>query len=230
MVDFVVFDMAGTTVADKDYVAKAFQSAFSNQQIIISEAEINPLMGYPKPIAIQMVLENAGVEFDEDLVQDIHDDFVGQMMDFYETSPFVQPMPDAEDIFFQLQEKGIRIALNTGFSRDIAEVIIARFKWMERGLINDFIASDEVEQGRPFADMINTLKIRNGFSKDAEIMKVGDTIVDILEGKAAGCKYVVAVTTGATPREELEPYAPTHIISGLSEIPAILSESKQAYA
>ena len=229
MIDLAVFDMAGTTVTDKDFVAKAFQKAFWNQKVKISEAEVNPFMGYPKPIAIQMVLENAGVESDGDLVQKIHEDFVSGMIDFYEDSPYVQPMPDAEDLFFYLQEKGVCIVLNTGFSRDIAEVIVNRFQWTDRGLVDDFIGSDEVEQGRPFADMIKTLKGRNGFSEDAIVMKVGDTVVDILEGKAAGCKYVIAVTTGAASKEELAAYNPTHIIAALSEIPAILRQEKQQY-
>ncbi len=108
-------------------------------------------------------------------------------------------------------------------------MIVARFQWIDRGLVDDFIASDEVQQGRPFADMIKTLKIRNGFSDDAVVMKVGDTVVDILEGKNAGCKYVIAVTTGAASKDELEAHNPTHIINRLSEIPAILGQEIQHY-
>ena len=227
MIDFAVFDIAGTTVADKDYVAKAFQKAFWNYEFTVEEKEVNPLMGYPKPTAIQMVLEKQGVEFDEELVKRIHEDFASEMIDFYRYSPYVKPMADTEDIFFYLKEKGVKIALNTGFSKDIAEVIVQRFQWLDRGLIDDFIASDEVEFGRPFPDMIETLKQRNQITEDNSVMKVGDTIVDILEGKNAQCKYIIAVTTGAASRKELEAYEPTHIISSLSEIPAILSQSKE---
>lgn len=221
-IDLAVFDMAGTTVTDKDFVAKAFQKAFNNHEVKISEAQVNPLMGYPKPIAIKMVLKGAGIKFDEGLVQNIHKDFVEEMMDFYKDSPHVQPMPGTEDIFFYLQEKGIRVALNTGFSRDIAEVIVNRFQWMDRGLINDFIASDEVAEGRPFPDMITALKIRNGFNDDALILKVGDTVVDIKEGRNAGCSLVVAVTTGACTREQLQQHHPDHIINSLTELPSLL--------
>ncbi len=229
MIDFAVFDMAGTTVTDKDFVAKAFISAFAKQGSKVMETDVNPLMGYPKPIAVQMVLENAGIEFDEELVEDIHKNFVTEMIAFYEDSPYVQPMPGAEDLFFYLQERGVRIALNTGFSWNIAEIIVNRFQWLERGLVNDFIASDDVENGRPYPDMINLLKERNNIKPDALVMKVGDTVVDILEGKAAGCQYVIAVTTGAATKEELEVHSPTHIISSLAEIPAILRSSLQAH-
>lgn len=227
MIDFAIFDIAGTTVSDKDYVARAFQKAFYNSQLEVTEAEVNPLMGYPKPIAIQMVLERHGVDFDAELIDKIHRDFVDDMIDFYEFSPHVQAMPDAEDVFFYLKEHGVKIALNTGFSKRIADVILKRFQWVERGLVDDFICSDEVVKGRPYRYMIEELKRRNGISNDAVVMKVGDTVADILEGKNAECKYVIAVTTGAASREELEAHSPTHIISSLSEIPGILSQSVQ---
>lgn len=227
MIDFAVFDIAGTTVSDKSYVAQAFQKAFYSSQIEVTEAEVNPLMGYAKPAAIQMVLQRKGVEYNEVLIDKIHKDFVDDMMDFYQFSPYVKAMPDTEDVFFYLKEHGVKIALNTGFSKDIAEIIVERFQWMERRLIDDFICSDEVQKGRPFIYMIEELKRRNHISSDAVVLKVGDTVADILEGKNAGCQYVVAVTTGGTTRAELEEHCPTHIISSLSEIPKILSQSIQ---
>ncbi len=227
MIDLAVFDMAGTTVADKDYVAKAFLKAFANQDIIVTEAEVNPLMGYHKPTAIQMVLERKGVEADAELIQTIHADFTGEMMDFYAYSPYVKAMPDTEDIFFYLKERGVRIALNTGFSKEIADVIVGRFQWRERGLIDDYIGSNEVPEGRPAPYMIEELKSRMNVSTDAVVMKVGDTVVDILEGQNAGCRYVIAVTTGAASKEELIGFNPTHVIDSLSQIPGILNQTVQ---
>lgn len=227
MIDFAVFDMAGTTVVDKDYVAKAFLKAFANQDLEVAEAEVNPLMGYHKPTAIQMVLERKSIEADTKLVKTIYHDFVDEVMNFYAYSPYVQAMPDTEAIFFYLKERGVRIALNTGFSKEIADVIVGRFQWMERGLIDDYIASNEVPEGRPAPYMIEELKSRLRLNSDVVVMKVGDTVVDILEGQNAGCRYVMAVTTGATPKEELIGFNPTHVIDSLSEIPGILSQAAQ---
>lgn len=224
-VELVVFDMAGTTVVDNNFVAKAFQNAFKNNGFYIIEEEVNPFMGYHKPQAIKMLLKKNEEQFDKKIIEAIHNEFVNEMLDFYEYSPLVKPIPDAEDVFLFLKERSIKIALNTGFPRSIAEVIVKRFQWMERGLINDFIASNEVEKGRPFPYMIETLKKRNNISSEYCIMKVGDTVVDILEGKNAHCQYIVGVTTGAATKEELEFFEPTHVISSLSQIPAILSEA-----
>jgi phosphonatase-like hydrolase len=222
-IKLAVFDIAGTTVADDHAVATAFRHAFESYGYTnVSEEDVKPLMGYKKPVAIRMVLDKLGVDEDQVLIGDIHDEFVTEMMDHYEYSPGVQAMPPAESVFRQLKEKGIRIALNTGFSRDIADVIVSRLQWKEKGLIDDYIASDEVEAGRPKPFMIQTLMQRAGITDAKEVVKIGDTEVDVNEGRNAGCALVIAVTTGAFTKEQLLPYHPDHIIDDLSQLPALI--------
>jgi phosphonatase-like hydrolase len=144
------------------------------------------------------------------------------MMDHYEYSPDVRALPDAEDVLLLLKEKGIRIALNTGFTRVIADTILSRLQWKEKGLVDDYIASDEVEEGRPRPYMIQALMKRAGIEDPKEVIKIGDTEVDVNEGINAGCSMVVAVTTGAFTRDQLEPHAPDYIINRLSELPPLI--------
>ncbi|HEX7903273.1 MAG TPA: HAD hydrolase-like protein [Chitinophagaceae bacterium] len=221
-IKMAVFDMAGTTVADDNFVAKAFQEAFRKNKVEITIEDVNPLMGYHKPLAIQIVLERAGVDFDEQLIDQVHTDFENEMIDFYEYSSEVKPLPGTEEAFQYLKEKGVYIALNTGFSKDIADTIMTRFQWKEKGLVDDYIASDEVEEGRPASYMIHELMTRAGVDDASLVAKIGDTAVDIQEGQHAGCGYVVGITTGAYLQTDLEKYKPTHIIHHLSELPAIL--------
>lgn len=221
-VKLVVFDMAGTTVTDKNFVATAFQNAFKNQDITISSEEINPLMGYEKKLAIQMMLEKHGIDFDDAMIEEIYNDFIEEMVDFYEYSPEVKPAPGAEELFQQLKEQSITVALNTGFPRNIADVIVHRFQWNEKGLIDDYIASDEVKKGRPYPFMIEQLMYRAGVDDPLMVAKVGDTAVDIEEGKNVGCSYNIAITTGAHRTAELENSRPTHIVNSLFEISSII--------
>ena len=217
-----VFDMAGTTVADDNAVGMAFQQAFRNNGYEITLEDVNPLMGYHKPLAIQLVLEKLGEEFDEDTITVIHDDFVNEMIDYYLYDPAVRPLPAVEDVFLELKEKGISVTLNTGFPHEIAETILKRFQWKERGLVDDYIASDEVEQGRPHSFMIHELMNRAGVDDPATVLKIGDTEADINEGRNTNCGLVVAVTTGAFTREQLELYHPDHILDNLSELPKLI--------
>ncbi|MFI5188150.1 MAG: HAD hydrolase-like protein [Chitinophagales bacterium] len=225
-VKMIVFDMAGTTVTDKNFVAGAFQNAFKKQGILISAEEINPLMGYEKKLAIQMMLEKHGMDpdsyRDEEVVETIYNDFIEAMINFYEYSPEVKPAEGAEELFQNLKERSITIALNTGFPKDIADVIVNRFQWVQKGLVDDYIASDEVKKGRPYPFMIEKLMYRAGIDDPLLVAKVGDTAVDIEEGKNVGCSYNIAITTGAYKTGELESYHPTHIINSLLEIPSIL--------
>ncbi len=217
-----VFDIAGTTVQDEGVVANAFRNAFVKNGYAIGLEDTHPYMGVKKIIAVRMMLEKLGEEFTDEDVEDIHTDFVNEMVDYYEYDAAVKPFADTEDVFLQLKEMGIRITLNTGFPKIIADTIMDRFQWKQKNLVDDYIASDEVENGRPSDLMIKELMQRAGIDDPMEVMKVGDTFVDIEEGRNAGCKYIVAVTTGSGTKEELEEYTPTHIISSLSELPVIL--------
>ncbi len=229
-VKLVVFDMAGTTVKDKNFVGLAFQKAMESYGYEIAVEEVNPIMGYEKPVAIKMMLE--GHEPDrskitEKLIADIHTNFVSGMIEFYSTSRDIQPLPHVEETFQELRNNGIKIALNTGFSRDIADVIIGRLAWENK--IDMLVASDEVVNGRPYPDMINKIKAELGIESSEDVAKVGDTEVDVNEGINAGCKYVIGVTTGAFTREALLPYSPTHVIDDISEVLEILSVGQELF-
>jgi phosphoglycolate phosphatase-like HAD superfamily hydrolase len=59
-------------------------------------------------------------------------------------------------------------------------------------------------------------------SNATEVVKVGDSIIDIEEGKNAGCKLSVGITTGAHTREQLKTANPDYIIDDLLELLPLL--------
>ncbi|OJJ18528.1 hypothetical protein BKI52_23230 [marine bacterium AO1-C] len=227
-IKLVVFDMAGTTVNDADNVHQALQNALQKAGYTATRDEVNAFMGYAKPIAIQHLLQHKGATADqvdnEAYIQQIHQDFVNEMVDFYQNNPLVSEQPLVRETFQALRKRNIKIAIDTGFSREIADVIMERLGW-KRDVIFDYsITSDEVENGRPHPDMIYQAMQKLGIENTNEVAKVGDTISDMQQGKAAKCKLVVGVTTGAYAREELTPYNPTHIIDSLFEMVAIIDK------
>jgi len=219
-IKLVVFDIAGTTVKDDDYVAHAFRNAFVKNGYDISLDQTYPYMGIKKIVAVNAMLAKLGGQSAD--AGTIYTDFTDEMMDFYTYNASVMPLPYAEEVFQQLKEKGIRIALNTGFPRIIADVIINRLQWKDKGWVDDIIASDEVEHGRPQPFMIQELMLRASITDPLEVAKVGDTEVDVNEGRNAGCGLVVAVTTGAYTEEQLAAYDPDHIISSLCLLPNLI--------
>ncbi|HEY2583238.1 MAG TPA: HAD hydrolase-like protein, partial [Mucilaginibacter sp.] len=177
-VKLVVFDIAGTTVKDDQDVSKAFQAALRKSHYEVPIELIDPLMGYEKTLAIKQILrlhEHNDAKITPDLVSKIHTEFVKQMIDYYREAPGVKPLPHVEETFAALHSQGVQVGINTGFSRDIADTIVARLRWKEKGLIDYVVGSDEVELGRPYPYMIQKMMLEGGIEKPKSVVKVGDT-------------------------------------------------------
>ena len=223
-IQLIVFDMAGTTVHDEDFVHKALAAALEAAGFETTRDAINAVMGYPKPFAIESILKENQVPKDR-LVDDrdrIHADFVDRMNRFYETHPGVREIEGASDTFRRLKDAGVFVGLDTGFSRSTADTIIRRLGWAEEGLIDASVTSDEVDNGRPFPDMIHRLMEETGVAGMDGVAKVGDTPSDLLEGDKAGCRYNIGVTYGSHTSDELTGYPHTHLVDRIHDIPSIL--------
>lgn len=217
----VVFDMAGTTVRDKGNVAESFMKALAQHNITVPLEEVNKVMGWRKKEAIKILLQKFHT-VDEALIETLHEQFTQNMIDFYKTDVDLQPLPFAEDVFTALRNQNIKVALNTGFTRAITDVLLEQLNWKNGKVVDDVIASDEAPEGRPHPFMIQELMKRFNITDAATVAKVGDTEVDVLEGRNAGCGLVVGVTTGAYTREALLPYQPDKIIDSLHELPSLI--------
>lgn len=222
----VVFDLAGTTVKDNQDVHKVLQAALAKVGVHISMEEANLIMGIPKPVAIRQLLEDKNFnEITDNLIEEIHSDFVKQMISFYETDESVGEKEGVSETFAVLKAKGIKVAVDTGFDRPITNAVLKRMGWVEKNLIDTSVTSDEVEQGRPAPDLIYEAMKRTGITNVLSVAKVGDTSSDMNEGTRAGCKWVVGVTTGSYTREGLMNEPHTHLIDQLPELLPILGIS-----
>jgi phosphonatase-like hydrolase len=130
-------------------------------------------------------------------------------------------MPYAVELFQQLRKAGVKVALDTGFSRPIVDAILARLGWDER-LLDATVASDEVTRGRPHADLALRAMKLTGVQDAQRVAKVGDTPSDLLEGTSAGCRWVIGVTNGTHTRDQLASFPHTNLVNGLREVTALL--------
>jgi phosphonatase-like hydrolase len=221
-IQLVVFDMAGTTVNDDDSVNRCVRAALSAVGVEVSRDAVNEVMGIPKPLAIRHLLERyEHPELCEQL-DAIHSDFVRRMIAFYETDPSVHEIPGATECFRKLRAAGIKTALDTGFSRDIVNVILRRLGWNDPALLDTTVTSDEVSCGRPHPDMIQKAMQTVGITDPQSVAKVGDTPSDLEEGVNAGCGMVIGVTGGSHTAEQLKPHRHTHLIHTVADLPALL--------
>ena len=222
-IELVIFDMAGTTVRDDDAVNLCLRQALA-AELPVSREEVNGVMGLPKPTAIRLLLEQnrPGRPIDPQLVETLYQDFLAKMLHHYRTGAQIEPMPHTLDTFCQLKEAGVHIALDTGFSRPIVEAILERLGWNTGGLLDATVASDEVKNGRPHADLALKAMALTGVRDHKLVAKVGDTPSDLQEGMAAGCGWVIGVTNGSHTREQLAVHAHTHLIGSLKELPGVV--------
>ncbi|MBX2898503.1 MAG: HAD hydrolase-like protein [Cyclobacteriaceae bacterium] len=223
-IKLVVFDLAGTTVKDNFDVPRVLQKAlYDKGGVDVPLQHATDLMGIPKPIAIKKLLQDGGLtSFTEDFVEVIHRYFVDSMIDFYRFDLSVGEKPGVSKAFAALRQAGIKVAVDTGFDREITDVLLERLGWIENRLIDASITSDEVENGRPHPDMIFEAMRRTAVTDIHAVAKVGDTASDMQEGTSAGCLYVIGITTGAYTVEQLLAEPHTHLAATMEEVLAIL--------
>lgn len=215
-IEMVVFDMAGTTVWDGDNaVARCVRDAIADAGVAVELADVDPVMGMPKPLAIRTLLaEKRGEVPSEEEVERVHADFQSRAIEHYTTSPDVRAMDDAAAVFGALRERGILVTLDTGFDRAILDAIVERLGWSE--LLDDTVASDEVENGRPAPDLIHALMARADITDASVIAKIGDSVSDIEQGINTGCGLVGAVLCDRT-RDAVERYPGVQGVASLTE-------------
>jgi phosphonatase-like hydrolase len=215
----VVFDLAGTTVEDPGAVNRCLREALAAAGVRPSEAEVDAVMGIPKPQAIRILVERAGRLAEiESALASVYDDFAARMERYYREDPGVREVPGSGDVFRALHAAGARVAVDTGFSRPITQIVLERMGWKRLGLIDASVTSDEVPRGRPAPDMVHYLMQRLGVTDPARVAKVGDAPADLEEGTNAGCGWVIGVTDGTHTRAQLAPFPHTHLIANVRDL------------
>ena len=83
------------------------------------------------------------------------------------------------------------------------------------------VCADDVSKQRPHPDMILLICEKLGISPD-EVIKIGDSAIDIQEGKNAGVYMSIGITTGAHDGLKLLDAQADFVIDHLSEMIHIL--------
>lgn len=218
MIKMVVFDMAGTTIDEDNLVYKTVRAAL---QHFDCEADLSTVLsiaaGKEKREAISDTYEKVkGVAPAAELLDEIHQYFKKELGKAYDKNE-LKLFEGVPEVLQHLEEKGIIRIFNTGYTAEVARKILQKVGVTEGKEIEALITADMVSNSRPAPDMIQMALDRWKVKADQTI-KVGDSKIDIEEGKNAGVRYAVGITTGAQQREELEEAAPDLVIDRIEEI------------
>jgi phosphonatase-like hydrolase len=208
----VIFDMAGTTVEDRGQVPTAFAATLAANGITITADEIARVRGAAKRQAIRHLLPPA----DADQADRIYAEFRTNLSNAYRTGG-VRAVPGADEVMLYLRSKGVKVALTTGFDRDVAALLLSTLGWT-RHRIDAVVCGDDVSNGRPSPDMILLAMKLTAVDDPAQVANVGDTTSDLESGARAGVRWNIGVLTGAHSREALERAPHTEIIPSIVDL------------
>lgn len=220
-IELAVFDIYGTTLQDMGQVPAAFETALKAGGLAFSAAQLISVRGASKREAIAALVEKrfgksnpgnaarteaAYAAFQSDLLARFQKERVA----------FI---PGTLETFRWLRQKGVALALNTGFDRIIANTIIDRLPWNDFS-VETVVCGDDVLQGRPAPLMILRAMAKTGVRNPAQVMTVGDTVKDLEAGNNAGVGVNIGVLSGAHNRERLQQVAHTKLLPSIADLPA----------
>lgn len=203
-IKMVVFDWAGTTV---DYGSSApmdvFKMVFDEAGINLTRSEINEPMGMEKKVHIRSLLslktassqwkERYERDWTEADVEDLYVKFEAKLIEVVGGySTLINGVVDTIEV---LRDSGIKIGSTTGYNNEIMAKVIPAAK--RHGYEPDCIVTPDITGvGRPTPFMLNEcMRVLNVYPPKA-VVKVGDTITDIYEGKNAGA-WSVGILEGS---------------------------------
>ena len=217
----VVFDMAGTTVNENNIVYKTLQKAINNAGYSLSlEFVLKHAAGKEKKQAIIDILEQDN-EVNEVLVDTVFNDFKGLLSTAYKEME-ISTYPGTTELFSLLRRNKVKVALNTGYDLKTARQLVSKLNWSSGVEFDLLVTASDVERGRPEPEMIFLAMEKLGVTDSKLVVKIGDSIIDVEEGKNAKCGLSIGVTTGAHTREQIETASPDFIINSLMELENIL--------
>ncbi|MEF3312427.1 phosphonoacetaldehyde hydrolase [Paenibacillus sp. GYB004] len=225
----VVLDWAGTVI---DYGCfapmEAFMNSFESAGVPIRVEEARAPMGLKKRDHIQAILSmervkqawirQYGGEATLSDVERLYESFESLLMKSLEN--YTDPIPGVVETIARLRSSGIQIGSSTGYTKTMMQVVAPQAK--SKGYEPDFrIASDEVKAARPYPYMIYRNMEELGVMSVRTVVKVGDTVTDVLEGKHAGV-WTVAVVKGSSElgltQEEVRTMEPSELAIRMEEV------------
>ncbi|MFC5931336.1 phosphonatase-like hydrolase [Cryobacterium melibiosiphilum] len=219
-VELVVLDMAGTTVRDDGLVERAFVVAARAVGLATTDDALEAALDYVRETMGQSKIQVfRALTENEDVANAANVAFEAAYLELV-IEAGVTAIDGAEDLFRELRDYGVKIALTTGFSRATQDALLDALGWAD--LIDLTLCPGDAGRGRPFPDLNLTALLRTGATSVSGMVVVGDTASDMLAGVNAGAGLVVGVLSGTHDEETLEDAGADVIIDSIADLAELL--------
>ena len=239
-VRLVIFDWAGTTVDHGCFApATVFLEVFGQHGIELNMAQAREPMGMNKRDHIEAIMAMPAVaelwraEYGRDCTrQDIDALFAHfKEAEIAVVTQYSAPIAGMLKTMAWLRERGIKIGSTTGYFQEIMEALVPHAA--EFGYEPDaIVCSTDVPAGRPAPWMVYQNMMETGVYPAEAVVKVGDTIADVLEGLNAGVWSVGVTRTGnelGLSEAEVEQLAPEELAARVEAAEKRLKEAGADY-
>jgi len=231
-IKLIVFDMAGTTVRDNREVEECFMKAAVKTGLQTETDKVVAMMGIAKKVVFETLwAEQIGKE-DPSYASKVEASFIEfkQILENHYRTQSVEPTEGCLELFDWLRSQQIKIALTTGFYREVTDIILNRLGW-DRGLNTNYLGSEDSliqasitpseiynQEGRPAPYMIQKAMYLLKIIDPKQVICIGDTPSDLAAGRNAGCLYTFGVTNGTHTEAQLAAYPHDGLFSSLAEL------------
>lgn len=215
----VVFDLSGTTVEDRGQVSTAFAVAFERAGLRLTAEDLRAVRGTTKRQAILGLVSGGpdGVARAERTYETFREELRARY-----TATGIQAIAGALDTFAWLRHRRIRVALTTGFDRDITSMMLDALGWMN-GIADAIVCGEDVIHGRPAPDLILRAMALTAIEDVRLVAAVGDTVHDLRAGARAGVRWNIGVLSGAHDHAALAAEPHTHLLGSVASLPDLWS-------
>lgn len=222
-ISMVVFDMAGTTIDEDNIVYKTLQKSINKFGIDVSlEGVLAIGAGKEKLNAIEDIIKVHGNANDLAKAESIFKLFLESLATAYDAFE-IKSMKHAESVLLDLRARNILVVLNTGYDKNTANFILNKIQWRQFYHFDLLVTATDVTNSRPAPDMITYAMNLFSINDSKKVIKVGDSKIDIEEGKNANCLFTIGVTTGAQTRQQLLEANPDYIMDDLNDLITLLN-------
>ena len=199
--------MRNTLYKDNNILYKSLEQVFHKFGFKPTEREMTnwkrkDYRSILKPFIWEHIFQNPYCRHDLGIYKDIEDVFESTLMENYFVEKNVKYIDQNLPFFCKnLQSQNIKICTNTDLSINIQSKLVHYLHLHE--FIDDWISSENVKKGKPYPYMIHSMLEKHNIQSVKNVIKIGDSILDMKEGKNAGCGLVVGVLSGEFNEKEL---------------------------
>jgi len=250
----VILDWAGTTM---DYGCSApavvFVEVYKRQGVPITIEQAREPMGAHKKVHIRAISQTEAVQRkwqdvfgrlpNEEDVEAMFQDFVPLQLACL--ADYADLIPGTLEALADFRARGLKIGSTTGYTTEMMEVLLEEAK--KRGYVPDSsVCASQVPAGRPYPWMCLQNALNLQVFPMESLVKVGDTLPDILEGLNAGMWTIGVAKTGnemglteqevsaladevlkrklARAYERMYQAGAHYVVDGISDVPDVLDK------